>query len=70
LPENSIFLEGTGDELLKIIKESDLRSVSEATTPAIINYPYIVLIDKEGNILFSSEGYRIRIGEQILKCVK
>jgi hypothetical protein len=70
LPENSVFLEGKGDEILKIIEESGLRPVSAATTPVIINYPYIVFIDKEGNILFSSEGYRIGIGEQILKCVK
>jgi hypothetical protein len=70
LPENSAFLEGKGDEILKIIEESGLRPVSSATTPVIINYPYIVFIDKEGNILFSSEGYRIGIGEQILKCVK
>jgi transglutaminase-like putative cysteine protease len=29
--------------------------------------PYVIVIDKNGNIIFSSAGYRIGIGEQIIK---
>jgi uncharacterized protein YegP (UPF0339 family) len=35
-----------------------------------INYPFIIYADKNGRILFKSEGYRIGIGEQILKAIK
>lgn len=29
--------------------------------------PYVIMVDKNGNIIFSSAGYRIGIGDQILK---
>jgi hypothetical protein len=29
--------------------------------------PYVVMADKYGNILYSSSGYRIGVGEQILR---
>lgn len=38
--------------------------------PAEIRYPFVVMSDKNGNIIFTSSGYRIGIGEQILKSVK
>lgn len=34
------------------------------------NYPFVVLISPEGNILYHSEGYKIGVIEQILKKVK
>ena len=35
-----------------------------------LNLPVVLVTDKDGNILFKSEGYRIGIGEQILKNFK
>jgi hypothetical protein len=35
-----------------------------------IKLPYVVLTDKNGNILFSSSGYRIGIGEEILSSIR
>ncbi len=35
-----------------------------------MNLPFVVLADKDGNILFTSAGYRIGIGEQILKYIR
>jgi transglutaminase-like putative cysteine protease len=32
--------------------------------------PFVVMSDRDGNILFTSSGYRIGIGEQILKYIK
>jgi hypothetical protein len=62
LPSRSIFGTDNGTELLK------------STYPDIavtdIRLPYIILIDTSGNIIFRSEGYRIGIGEQILKKVR
>jgi hypothetical protein len=33
----------------------------------MINFPLIIIADKNGDIIFRSEGYRIGAGEQILK---
>jgi transglutaminase-like putative cysteine protease len=57
LPANSLFL-SSGDFPFN---ESDQKKLSD------ISLPLIILSDKNGNILFRSEGYRIGIGEQILK---
>ncbi len=35
-----------------------------------VKLPLVVLINKKGDILFRSEGYRVGIGEQILKAVR
>ena len=35
--------------------------------PTGIRLPFVVLTDKTGNILYSSSGYRIGVGEQILR---
>lgn len=61
LPQKSLFGTDSGSELLK--EATKLSSTSD------IRYPYMILINKSGNIIFRSEGYRIGIGEQILKNV-
>jgi len=38
--------------------------------PSDLNLPVTIVADKDGNILFLSTGYRIGIGEQILKYLK
>jgi len=35
-----------------------------------ISYPFVILIDKKGNILYKSSGYRIGIGQEILKNIR
>jgi len=62
LPANSIFGIDSQMTLLETIKSSD--KLPE------ISLPYIIVADKNSNILFSSAGYRIGIGEQILKSVR
>jgi Transglutaminase-like superfamily len=57
LPANSVFL--NSDEFTA--KDAYQKPSSE------ISYPFIILADNSGNILFRSEGYRIGTGEQILK---
>jgi transglutaminase-like putative cysteine protease len=62
LPANSLF---------SIDNQQDaLKTSSKNCTPAERSLPYIIMTDKEGNILFTSSGYRIGIGEQILKHIK
>jgi hypothetical protein len=59
LPGNTLFgIDNNLVELNKILKDMD--------TPEV-RFPYIIQTDKNGNILFTSIGYRIGIGEQILK---
>ena len=62
LPANSIF--GVDDQM------GQLKNISGCTASSDVNLPYVVMTDKNGNILFTSVGYRIGIGEQILKHVK
>jgi transglutaminase-like putative cysteine protease len=47
-----------------------LKNVSGCTAASDVSIPYIIMADKDGNILFRSSGYRIGIGEQILKHIK
>jgi len=61
LPAKSFFAVDSKFELLSGIK---------LTKDDIISYPYILLTDEDGNVTYSSSGYRIGIGEQILKNVK
>jgi transglutaminase-like putative cysteine protease len=62
LPDNSLF--GTDDQM-KVLKNSQILKTSSE-----ISLPYVVLADRDGNILFTSTGYRIGIGEQILKHIR
>jgi hypothetical protein len=59
LPVKSFFAEDNGSALLSKI----CGGVSCST----VRFPLMILSDKDGNILLRSEGYRIGIGEQILK---
>ncbi|MCX6255657.1 MAG: transglutaminase domain-containing protein [Bacteroidia bacterium] len=62
LPTNTLF--GT-DNQMAVFKNS--VEINKSTD---VRLPYVVLADKNGNILFTSTGYRIGIGEQILKHIK
>ena len=44
-----------------------LNSAFKSFDPSGIRLPFVVMADKNGNILYSSSGYRIGIGEQILR---
>lgn len=61
LPENSIFAWDSGLSLLSSFTVSG-RSLSAL--------PVVACTDKDGNIIYSSEGYIIGIGEQILKSIR
>lgn len=60
LPQATIFMEDAGDKLLKAITKS-------VGLPASPNYPLVVFITPKGEITFLSTGYRIGIGENLLK---
>lgn len=62
LPDRSLFGTDSSSELLGI--------ACGKTSLTDIRFPYTIIIDKSGTIVFRSEGYRIGIGEQILKKVK
>jgi hypothetical protein len=62
LPENCLF--GVDKNL------DQLKNILESSTSAGVNLPYVIQADQNGNILFTSMGYRIGIGEQILKHIK
>jgi transglutaminase-like putative cysteine protease len=62
LPSNSSFAVDKGKTLLMDFVKSN--GASE------INLPVVIVTDKDGNILFNSTGYRIGIGEQILKSLR
>jgi transglutaminase-like putative cysteine protease len=62
LPANTSF--GI-DNQLAVLKNS-----VKLNFPSEINLPVVVMADKDGNIFFLSTGYRIGIGEQILKYIK
>ena len=54
-------------------KDPDLRifkTIKSDRLPKAISYPFLILSDKDGNILYTSSGYRIGIGEQILKNIR
>jgi len=59
LPSNSFF--GV-DNKLEILKSYHFKNCSLNSS-----LPYIIMADKDSNIVFTSSGYRIGIGEQILK---
>jgi hypothetical protein len=60
LPTQTIFAYDKGTKLLAEI--SRLRNRNSSS-----NLPVIVISDKNGNLLYYSEGYKIGIGEQIAK---
>ena len=62
LPEKSLF---TSDPNLEKLK----GAVSLSPAPQM-RLPFIVLADKNGKVLFVSSGYRIGIGEQLLRHLK
>jgi transglutaminase-like putative cysteine protease len=62
LPEKSLFSTDTGFAILK--KNSSVDSLGNRSLP------FIAVSDKNGNVVFTSAGYRIGIGEQILKYLK
>jgi hypothetical protein len=62
LPANKSFC--TDDQL------SVLKNSVKLNPPAEMNLPVVVVTDKDGKIYFVSTGYRIGIGEQILKNIK
>ena len=62
LPDNSLLGIDPDFKLLnKFISENKLQQVS---------LPYVIECDNKGNILFTSSGYRIGIGEQIIRHLK
>ena len=60
LPSNSLF--GTDDNL-SLLKNS-------LNLPSETDLPVVLVSDKDGNVVFISTGYRIGIGEQLLKYIK
>jgi hypothetical protein len=46
---------------------SVLKNSLKLNLPPELNLPVVLITDRDGNILFISTGYRIGIGEQILK---
>ncbi|HUW93776.1 MAG TPA: hypothetical protein VMV74_11480, partial [Bacteroidales bacterium] len=61
LPQNAFFCRDKGHEFLKSLFPSEYSD---------LNFPVVIYGDSSGNILFASEGYRIGIGEQILKIIQ
>ncbi len=43
------------------------QRILEATKSSTVQYPLVALIDKEGHILYYSQGYKIGVIEQVLK---
>jgi len=62
MPENSIF--GTDNNLELLGSAIDKSSLPDE------KLPYVLMIDGRGNFLYKSQGYRIGIGEQILKNIR
>lgn len=62
LPEHSVF---TNDTSLV-----SLKSLVTLTPAPDIRLPFIVLADKNGKVMFVSSGYRIGVGEQLLRHLK
>ncbi len=60
LPQNSQFAIDKNDNFLKTI--STIRK-----QPAQFSFPVIVIVDKQENMVYYSEGYKIGIGEQLAK---
>jgi hypothetical protein len=59
LPINSLF--GNDNNLEFLNKSIEIKSLPDE------KLPFVMVSDKDGNVVFTSSGYRIGIGEQILK---
>jgi len=53
------------DNQMKILKNN-----IKFALPTQVEFPVVIITDRDGNIFFLSSGYRIGIGEQILKYVR
>jgi transglutaminase-like putative cysteine protease len=62
LPDKTLF--GSDDGMAVFKSSVDIKPLPDT------RLPFVVLSDNVGNILFTSAGYRIGIGEQILKHIK
>jgi len=62
LPDNIFF--GIDNQMAVFKNSVDINPLPD------VRLPFVVLSDNEGDILFTSTGYRIGIGEQILKHIK
>ncbi|MEI6060441.1 MAG: transglutaminase-like domain-containing protein [Bacteroidota bacterium] len=62
LPAQSKFAYDKGNKTLAEIERLRNRKCSD-------NLPVIVIMDKNGNLIYYSEGYKIGIGEQIAKAI-
>jgi len=60
LPEKSLFAFDRDFEILRSLR-------GESASP--VQLPYAIYCDPDGNIYYMSEGYRIGIGEQILRTI-
>ncbi len=60
LPKSSLFAVDTNSSLLM----STLKALGYETTPPL---PFVLYINPKGEVLFTSMGYRIGIGENLLK---
>ncbi|MCA1741238.1 MAG: hypothetical protein LC630_01955, partial [Bacteroidales bacterium] len=60
-PANSVFVKDTGLEFMK-------AALGEGASERLL--PVVLVCNRNGEILFSSEGYRIGTGEQILKKIR
>lgn len=62
IPVNVSFPEDENSDLQKLfVKQLDLKKS--------VSYPFITIVNKKGEIIFESMGYKIGLGEQILKIV-
>jgi hypothetical protein len=61
LPSRSFF----GDDA----NLTSLKMALDGISPDSISFPLVLMINSKGEIIFRSDGYRIGIGEQILKLV-
>jgi hypothetical protein len=62
LPAQSMFAYDKGARMLAEIEQQRNRKSGE-------NLPVIIITDKNGNLVYYSEGYKIGIGEQIAKAI-
>ena len=62
LPAQTMFAHDKGARLLTETERLRHRNSSS-------NLPVIIITDKNGNLVYYSEGYKIGIGEQIAKAI-
>lgn len=62
LPEQSVFAIDKGNKILKQVLKATKKDIKD-------NLPIILLLTKEGDIVFLSDGYRIGSGENLIKTI-